>query len=121
MPVVIDAVSGPGSRIVDIQANTAESGTAVLIRADGSIESRRVVISVLASPPRILIRISGVESPFRPYEISVGTAEVRGIRIGHHPETNPQSLWIVVDAADERVAIQDVQTRGNVIRIEVGR
>ncbi len=121
VPVVADAVSGPGSKIVDIKAEAGGSGTVVLIRADGSIESRRVLTSLLPSPPRILVRIYGIDSPFRPFKIPVGTAEVRGIRIGHHPETRSPSLWIVLDRADVGVEIREVQTSGNVIRIEVGR
>lgn len=121
VPVVVDVLSDPGSRIVDIQADAGEGGTVVTLRADGSIESRRVVTSVLVNPPRILVRVSGIESPFRPFEIPVGTAEVQGIRIGHHPETNPRSLWVVVDVADAGVVIREVQTSGNVFRVEVGR
>ncbi len=121
VPVVVDVLSGPGSRIVDIQADAGEGGTVITIRADGLIESRRVVTSVLANPPRILVRIFGVDSPFRPFEIPVETSEVQGIRIGHHPETNPRSLWIVVDVADAGVVIREVQTSGSVTRVEVGR
>ncbi len=116
-----DAVSGPGHKIVDIRADEGERGTVILIRADGSIESGRIRTSILASPPRILVRISGIESLYRPIEIPVGTSEVRGIRIGHHPETHPPSLWIVMDRVDEDVVAQDVEVSGNAIRIEVGR
>ncbi|MEN8164721.1 MAG: hypothetical protein ABFS37_11380 [Acidobacteriota bacterium] len=121
VPVVADAVSNPGTRIVDIKADAEGSGTVVLIRADGAIESRRIRTSILPTPPRILVRISGIDSPFRPFEIPVGTAEIQGIRVGHHEETRPPSLWIVLDRADVGVEIQDTQTSGNVIRIEVGR
>ena len=120
-PVAVDVVSAPGSEVVDIKADAAENGTVVLIRTDGSIESGRVRTSILPSPPRILIRISGIDSLYRPLEIPVGTSEVRGIRVGHHPEARPPSLWIVLDRSDEDVVVREVQISGNAIRVEVGR
>ncbi len=120
-PVTVDVVSAPAHTIVDIKADAGEGGTVVLIRTDGSIESGRVRTSILPSPPRILVRVSGIDSLYRPLEIPVGTSEVRGIRVGHHPETRPPSLWIVLDRSDEDVVVRDVQISGNAIRIEVGR
>lgn len=117
----VDVVSGPGSRVVDVKVNSGDSGTFVLIRADGSIERRRIKTSILPDPPRILVRIFGIGSPYRPFEIPVGTSEIRGIRIGHHQETRPPSLWLVLDRTDEDVEIRDVQTSRNVVRIEIGR
>jgi len=120
-PAPVEVVGAPGHTIVDIKADAGESGTVILIRTDGSIESGRVRTSILPSPPRILIRISGIDSLYRPLEIPVGTSEVRGIRVGYHPETRPPSLWIVLDRSDEDVVVRDVQTSGNVVRVEVGR
>ena len=120
-PAPVEVVGAPGHTIVDIKADAGESGTVILIRTDGLIESGRVRTSILPSPPRILVRVSGIDSLYRPLEIPVGTSEVRGIRVGYHPETRPPSLWIVLDRSDEDVVVRDVQTSGNVVRVEVGR
>ena len=121
VPPQVDPVSGPGARIVDIKTEQSDGTTNVLIRADGSIDSRRVVTSLLLNPARILVRISGIDSSFRPFDIPVGSDELEGIRIGHHPETRPPSLWIVLDRADEGVKIRETKTSGNVLRLEIGR
>jgi len=121
VPVTVDVVSTPGSEVVDIKATAGENGTVLLIRTDGFIDNGRVRTSILLNPARILVRIAGIDSLYRPLEISVGTSEVRGIRVGHHPETRPPSLWVVLDRTDEDIVVRDVQISGNSIQVEVGR
>ncbi len=121
VPVPVEVVGAPGHTIVDIRAERGEDGTLVLIRSDGLIEKNRIRTSVLTNPPRILVRISGITSLYRPLEIQVGTPEIQSIRIGHHPETHPPSLWIVLDRVDEGVNIQDVEVSGNAVQVRAGR
>lgn len=120
-PAIEDPVSGPASRIVEIKTEAIDGGTVVLIRGDGVFQSGRIATSLLLNPARVLVRISGIDSPYRPYVIPVGNSEVEEIRVGHHEETRPPSLWIVLDRSDESVEIRNVQTSGNVVRVEVGR
>ena len=116
-----DPVAAPATEIVDIRAESANGGTVILIRGNGSLDEGRIRTSDLASPPRTLIRISGITSDFRPYEIGVGTAEVGSIRIGLHEERQPPSLWIVLDRSDPSVRMRGMRSIGNVVQIEVGQ
>ncbi len=117
----LEPIGHPATRVVDIQTDGSERGTAILIRTNGSIETSRVRTSSLDDPPRILVRIFGIDGGYRPYRIAVGSPEITSIRVGHHQETRPPSLWIVLDREDTGVEIVDVQTSGNVLRVEVGR
>ena len=95
--------------------------TIVDIRGNGDLSEARLRVSVLDDPPRVWLRIRGIETFFRPNEIAVGSLEVSRIRVGHHPEEKPVSLWVVLDLADGSVVVRDTTVSGDTIRVSVGR
>ena len=118
------AAQNPGQRadrILDIVAAARERTTTVVIRGNGLIGEEAVRISRLDDPARIWVRIRHIETFYRPNEIPVGSPEVLRVRVGHHPEEAPPSLWVVVDLADEAMAVTAREFAGDTVRLSVGR
>jgi hypothetical protein len=118
------AAQNPGQRadrILDIVAAAREGTTTVVIRGNGLIGEESVRISRLEDPARLWVRIRHIETFYRPNEIPVGSPEVLQVRVGHHPEDAPPSLWVVVDLADEAMAVTAREFAGDTVRLSVGR
>ena len=98
-----------------------DDATVVDIRGDGDLSEDRVRVSRLDDPPRIWLRIRGIETFFRPNEIVVGSPELSRIRVGYHPEDTPVSLWVVLDLADGSMVVRDTTVSGDIIRVSIGR
>lgn len=117
MPVV----DRRASRIVDVGAVSGRGVTTVMIRGDGLIEEGSVRVARLKDPERIWVRVRHIETFYKPNEILVGSPEVRQVRIGHHPEESPPSLYVVIDLADDAVVVTDRAIAKDTIRLSVGR
>jgi uncharacterized protein (TIGR02266 family) len=120
-PAIPPPTTGPATRIVDVAVARVGDATVVDIRGNGGLSEARLRVSALDDPPRVWIRIRGIEDLYRPNEIAVGSPEVSRIRVGHHPEESPVSLWVVFDLADGSVVVRDTTVSGDTIRVSVGR
>jgi len=120
-PAIPPPPTGPATRIVDVAVARVGDATVVDIRGDGGFSEESLRVSALDDPPRVWLRIRGIENFYRPNEIEVGSPEVSGIRVGHHPEESPVSLWVVLDLADASVVVRDTTVSGDTIRVSVGR
>jgi uncharacterized protein (TIGR02266 family) len=120
-PAIPPPTTGPATTIVDVAVARVGDATVVDIRGNGSLSEARLRVSALDDPPRVWIRIRGIEAFYRPNEIAVGSPEVSRIRVGHHPEESPVSLWVVLDLADGSVVVRDTTVSGDTIRVSVGR
>ncbi len=114
-------VTRPATRVVDIAVARVDDATVVEIRGDGGLSEDRLRVSRLDDPPRVWVRIRGIETFFRPNEIVVGSPELSRIRVGHHPEETPVSLWVVLDLADGSMMVRDTTVSGDTIRVLIGR
>ena len=95
--------------------------TEVVIEADGALEPARVDALRLDAPPRILVRVRGIEAPYTPYRLEVGSPELAAIRVGHHPELEPPTLYVVLDLASPEPLVLEGRVEGVVARVVVGR
>jgi hypothetical protein len=95
--------------------------TTVVIRGNGSFTDEAVDVKTLRDPPRIWLRIRNIERFYRPNELTVGSPEVDRVRIGHHPEESPSSLYVVLDVTDEAVVVTKRSVEGNTISVTVAR
>jgi len=120
-PAIPPPTTGPATRIVAVAATRVGDATVVDIRGNGGLSEARLRVSALDDPPRVWIRIRGIEDLYRPNEIAVGSPEVSRIRVGHHPEESPVSLWVVLDLADGSAVVRDTTVSGDTIRVSVGR
>jgi uncharacterized protein (TIGR02266 family) len=114
-------VTRPATRVVDIAVARVDDATVVDIRGDGGLSEDRLRVSRLDDPPRVWVRIRGIETFFRPNEIVVGSPELSRIRVGHHPEDTPVSLWVVLDLADASMVVRDTTVSGDTLRVSIGR
>jgi len=108
-------------RILDVAFKAEETGiTRIRISADGKVGQNRVKGSILSRPPRYLLRINGIRSPFKPLEIPVGTPQVEKIRFGYHAETHPASLWIVFDLENSGIKLRERTVENSTIELSFG-
>jgi len=120
-PAIPPPTTGQATRIVDVAVARVGDATVIDIRGNGGLSEARLRVSALDDPPRVWVRIRGIEDFYRPNEIAVGSPEVSRIRVGHHPEESPVSLWVVLDLADGSVVVRDTTVSGDTIRVSVGR
>lgn len=118
---VSDSTGGPATEILDVAWKPDPEGTRVRIRANGRLARRQLGGGILNDPPRYLLRINGIDSPFRPLEITADSPELLRIRFGYHAETSPPSLWVVFDLKDPSVKMLSRQAEGAGIEILLGR
>jgi hypothetical protein len=120
-PPRIEEVSGPATELVSVEANRVDNATEVTIRANGQIENSSVRVSLLKNPARVWVRIQNIETFYRPNDIEVGTQEVERVRVGHHPEETPQSIYVVFDLEDQSTVVHEYAVEGDTLRVVVGR
>ncbi len=113
--------AAPATRVVDVSASVQVGTTSVLIRGNGRLDDAAVGIVPLADPPRLWVRVRGIETFYRPSQIEVGSPEVLRVRIGHHPEERPPALYVVIDLADAGVSVSGREVVGDTIRLRVSR
>jgi hypothetical protein len=117
---VVERAAGPATRVLMIDASSIGSGTVITIRTNGELSEGAIKISPLKDPPRIWIRVLGIETFYRPNDIEVGSLEVERIRVGHHPEESPQSLYVVVDLESAAAKVRERSIEGDTLRVVVG-
>jgi hypothetical protein len=93
----------------------------VTVRTNGELSLKVVRVSLLKDPARVWVRILGIETFYRPNDIEVGSPEVERIRVGHHPEETPQSLYVVCDLEDPSAVVREHTVDGDTLRVVVGR
>jgi len=119
-----DEVSGPVTQpltaVLDIGWQQRGADTQVRVTGNGRIAEDAFSILPLDSPPRLLLRLNGVETGFSKAEISVNSSALLKIRIGHHPENVPPQLFIVLDLNDDAVVVKQQRAQGSTLVITLG-
>jgi hypothetical protein len=109
------------NRILDVSTRELAGRTVVTITGNGTFSDSVLRVAKLENPARVWIRIRGIESYYRPNEIAVDSPEVARVRIGHHPEESPPSIYVVLDLSLESVGIAGSEIRGDTIEVSVAR
>jgi hypothetical protein len=117
----IQEMQGPATRVLQVAASRSGDETVVAVRANGELSPDSVRVSRIKDPARVWVRIQGIETFYRPNDIEVGTPEVERVRVGHHPEETPQSLYVVLDLEDSAVVVREHTIKGDTLRVVVGR
>ncbi len=113
--------TGPARRLLLVAGEHLGDETVVMIRGNGFFSNDSVQVMRLKDPERVWIRIQGIETFYRPNDIVVGSPEVDRLRVGHHPEETPQSIYVVVDLQDAAPAIRSHTIEGDTLRVVIGR
>jgi hypothetical protein len=115
------AARTPATRLLLVTATRAGGETVVTVRGNGEMNEATVRVVPLKDPARVWIRVTGIETFYRPNEIEVGTPEVERLRVGHHPEETPQSIYVVADLASPAATIRDHTIEGDTLRVVIAR
>jgi hypothetical protein len=113
------AVDGTATRLIDVASFTVEGATQVAVRGNGTFLKGRVQVSRLENPARVWIRIKNIGTFYRPNFIPVDSPDVKMVRIGHHPEESPPSIYVVLDLANDRAKVQETWLEGDTFRVAV--
>jgi uncharacterized protein (TIGR02266 family) len=112
------APAGPAVTVVErITFEPAPGGTTVILWGNGAMRPESYKRIGVESPPREVIQLRGIQRPFAPVRIPVGTAEVKQIRIGYHEKPGGNELHVVIDLAGSRVKAARVEPDGQRLRI----
>ena len=107
--------------VTSIDVEPGPRGTVIRIRGNGSLEDGVISMEPLSSPPRVLIRIRGIQSQFRPYTLESLTSEVTTVRSGLHEERRPPELWVVVDLTGPDVVLGGIDIRRDTAEFVLSR
>ena len=110
----------PASHILRITWSQEGNATDLVLWADGTLDPAAVRHARIDGPlPREVLRIAGIAGPLSPADLTVGSAELRRVRSGSHPELSPPELHVVLDLASSRVAMTSLDAAGARIRIRL--
>jgi hypothetical protein len=115
------ARSEAASGVLAVRSQALAGESVVVVEANGRLNDGSVDVVPLVDPPRVLLRLRGIEREFTPYEIEVGSAELDRVRIGHHPEQSPPELYVVLDLTDASVRLDRSEIEDHEIRVVVAR
>ncbi len=118
-PVPAPEPLGPATAVEAISVHPMSPGTAVVVRTNGAVAAGSVAVFPMDDPPRILVRIRGIDEGYPQYEVAGGTREVEKVRIGHHPELRPPALYVVLDLTGPTVGVTDLAVDGDTVRVTV--
>ena len=118
---VADVELAKADAVTAIDVEPGPGGTVIRIRGNGSLENGVISMEALPSPPRVLVRVRGITSSFRPYTIESSAPEVSRIRSGLHEERRPSELWIVVDLTGPEVVLGGINIRRDVAELVLAR
>ena len=94
-------------------------GTTVILWGNGALRPESYKRISIESPPREVIQIRGIQRPFSPLRIPVGTSEVKQIRVGYHEKPGGNELHVVIDLAGGRVQAVRVEPDGQRLRVHL--
>jgi len=90
------APARPASQILAVEPQGSAEGTVVRLRTDGPVAG--VETSVLSSPARLVLDLTGVRSSAAPATTAVDSAHVQRVRVGTHGD----KARVVIDAPDQK-------------------
>ncbi len=93
----------PARAVAAIRWRRQGRTTVVTVQPAGALGAGRVRSLRLDDPPRLLLRIRGIDREFPRPEIPVGTRQLLRVRVGLHREFRPPELFVVLDLASPTV------------------
>jgi uncharacterized protein (TIGR02266 family) len=108
------------SRVLNVIWEPAGEGLTVTVFLDGPVQEWNYSVDRLETPPRVVVRVQGVDRPFPRSAIPIGTELVERIRLGFHPERGESELHLVLDLATLEAEVR-TEAAGSEIRLHVAR
>lgn len=111
----------PASTLVEVSWRSGAAGTEVSLRADGEIANERLRVNMLSNPPRVLLRLTRVNTGSGAEVREVGSEEVARVRLGYHPELSPPELYVVLDLTSPTVELAEQRVAGDAVQLLLRR
>jgi len=100
---------GRAHSLLDIAWRESDDLTLLTLTGNGDLDPARVRVSKIGGDePRVVIRIAGIDEPYRTGRENVDGRYMRAIRTGMHPETG--ELHVVLDLTSATVAVRAEST-----------
>jgi len=110
--------SAPLTEIEKITWQQAADGTEVVLWGNGAFHRQDFVhYRVEGDPPRVLIKLRGIQHPFAEGRLIVGTRQLRQVRTGFHSEGTGNELHVVLDLSGFGVEVTGMQEDAERLRI----
>ena len=112
--------AAPADRVRLVTWDERQSETVVTFWGNGRFLPERVVrVRVEGGAPRELLKLRGMDLPYRLTSIDVGTPELVRIRTGFHPQDRVNELHVVLDLAHPDVEIARTEGTGDALRVHL--
>lgn len=110
----------PANRVRLITWEEGPSETVVTFRGNGPFLAERIErVRVPGSSPREVIKLLGIDLPYRQTFIPLGSPEVKRIRTGFHPEDRINELHVVLDLAGPEVRLDRTEHGSRTLRLHL--
>lgn len=112
--------AAPADRVRLITWDEEPSGTVVTFWGNGPFLRDRVIRHrVAGGAPRELVKLRGIDLPFRQTVIEVGTPELVRVRTGFHPQNRVNELHVVLDLAGPGVELTRAEAAESYLRLHL--
>jgi hypothetical protein len=106
-------------RIVAIEPAANDDGELLLLRADAPFRRQDIFAALIGpDPPRYLLRLSGIERPWRPPALDVGSPLIQRVRTGLHSTPRGLELHVVLDLSTRQVE-HSFEVEGEALRVRL--
>jgi hypothetical protein len=106
-------------QLMAIEPSAADDGEIVVLRGDAPFRAQDVFTALIGlDPPRYLLRLSGIERPWRPADIDVGSPLVQRVRTGLHSTPRGPELHVVLDLSTRAVE-HSFEIEGETLRVRL--
>lgn len=112
----------PLDRIRMITWDEEDGRTVVTLWANGGFLDERVVHSRIGGErPREVVKLRGVDLPYRELVIPAGTGTLERIRTGFHPRQPVNELHVVLDLSGPGARLEKMETDGSALRLVLSK
>jgi len=100
----------PADRVRLITWEAGVDSTVITLWGNGSFLTKRVsYFEIPGGQPRMLIKLRGIDLPYRETVLALDTPEVTRLRTGFHPQSRVNELHLVLDLATSDVSIERME------------
>ncbi len=108
--------SSPATRVLGLTWQR-EGGLVLVVRTNGAVSPGRVRTLRLEAPPREVVSITGIVAATDQESVPGDGRLVSRVRLGHHPETSPPELRLVLDLATPAARLASADVSGASLRL----
>ena len=119
-PAVAEPLAtGPATSFEEVGWVASQGSTLLVLRGNGTITSDRVSSERLDDPPRILVKVQGIDQRLAQPTRAIGSEEVVGVRTGLHSRAGGSELHVVVDLASPTAELSSLETDGARLQLRI--